>query len=151
MALLGPRRLALDDRLAVDAALDEAFAPLRGRTANIGAARVRAAIRWTRPEPTPLRGTPLLARIAEISAAAVVSAFLFGATVAPAGVTDDRSTDAATAGKWILNGRTALQRPIDSRVSDQRMTAGDAADNAATARREASRPLGEQEQGPSSR
>ena len=47
MRLFGPAPLPLDERLTVDAALDDAFAPLRARTANVGPARVRAAVRWT--------------------------------------------------------------------------------------------------------
>jgi len=143
MKLFRPARLALldhPDRRIVDAALDEAFAPLRARTANIGAARVRAAVRWTPPAPRPLRGPALLARIGELSVAAVISAFLFGASfgaVSPA--PPDVSRDAVAAGRWTLNGRTALQRPIDSRAADYRLTAGDLADNAATARRAATR------------
>ena len=35
----------------------------------------------------------------------------------------------------MLNGRNALQRPMDSRATDFRTTAGDFAANAATARR----------------
>ena len=35
----------------------------------------------------------------------------------------------------MLNGRNALQRPIDSRATDYRTTAGELAANAATARR----------------
>ena len=144
MKLFGPAPFALldhpghPDRLMVDAALDEAFAPLRARTANIGAARVRAAVRWSQPEPRPLGGLALLARIGQLSVAAVISAFLFGATLAsvtPA--LPDASRDAASAGEWTLNGRLALQRPIDSRATDYRTTAGDIAANAATVRREA--------------
>ena len=137
MRAVGPRRLALDDRLAVDAALDEAFAPLRVRTANISAARVRAAVRWSRPEPRALRGFALLARIGELSTAAVISALVFGASLASVETMPDGTRDAAQAGAWVLNGRAALQRPIDSRATDYRTMVGDLAANAATVRREA--------------
>lgn len=138
MRLFGPAPLPLDHRLPLDAALDEAFAPLRARTANIGAARVRAAVRWSAPEPQPLRGLALLTRVSELTVAAAISAFLFAGSVAS--VQDvppvpDISRDAVTAGEWMLNGRNALQRPIDTRATDYRTTAGDLAANAATARR----------------
>ena len=138
------RRVHLDfsDRLIVDAALDEAFAPLRTRTATIGAARVRAAARWTHPAATPLGGLALLARLGPLSVAAVISAFLFGAQIASlssAPAAPGISEDAVSAGAWLLNGRTALQRPVVSRSTDYRMTAGDPADNTATVRREARR------------
>lgn len=138
MKLFGPAGRAPEDRFTVDAALDEAFGPLRARRANIGAARVRAAVRWT--QPTPLRGLSLLTRIGELSVAAVISAFLFGASVASVSpASPDVSRDAVAAGEWMLNGRTALQRPIDSRATDYRTTAGEMAANAATVRRDASR------------
>ncbi len=94
MKLFGPAPLPLDQRLPLDAALEDAFAPLRSRTANVGPARVRAAVRWSTPE-TGLRGL------------------------------------------WTLNGRNALQRPIDSLANDYRTIAGEVATNAAMARRPA--------------
>lgn len=141
MRLFGHARLAHDDRLAVDAAVDEAFAPLRARTANISAARVRAAVRWSKPEPTRLRGIPLLARIGEVSMAAVISAFVFSASLASISaipVMPDDPRDPARSGQWTLNGRAALQRSIPSRATDYRTTAGDVATNAMIIRREAS-------------
>lgn len=135
-----PDHLDHPDRLTVDAALDEAFAPLRARTANIGAARARAAVRWTRPEPRPLHGLALLARIGDLSVAAVLSAFLVSASLASvAPAVPDVERDAARAGVWVLNGRTALQWPVDPRATDHRVTGSDLADNAATVRREATR------------
>ena len=148
MRLLSPAPLALPDerdqrdqrdRLLVDAALDEAFAPLRARSSDVGAARVRAAVRWTRAEPRPVRGVALLARIGELSVAAVISAFLFGASVTSIAPATDFSQDTVSTGMWMLNGRTALQRPMSSRVADARLTAGDDADNAAIVRRAAAR------------
>jgi hypothetical protein len=138
MTPLSQVRLPLDDRLPLDAALDDAFAPLRARRANVGPARVRAAVRWSAPEPRPLRGLALLTRMSELTVAAAISAFLFAGSVAsvqsiPA--VPDISRDAATAGAWMLNGRNALQRPIESRATDYRTFAGDLAANAATARR----------------
>src|SRR4029077_12648274 len=55
MRLFGPAPLSLDERLPLDAALDDAFAPLRARTANVGAARIRAAVRWAAPPPRQAR------------------------------------------------------------------------------------------------
>lgn len=133
-----PARLSLDERLAVDATLDEAFAPLRARGTRISPARARAAVRWSAPEPRPLRGLGLLTRVSKLTVAAAVSAFLFAGSVASVEVmpsTADLSRDAVTAGDWMLNGRNALQRPIDSRATDYRTTAGDLAANAATTRR----------------
>jgi hypothetical protein len=138
MRLFGPAPLSLDQRLPVDAALDDAFAPLRGRTANIGAARIRAAVRWTAPEPRKLGGLALLVRVSELTVAAAISAFLFAGTVASVEsvpLVPDVSRDAVTAGGWMLNGRNALQRPMSSLATDYRTTAGDMAANAATARR----------------
>jgi hypothetical protein len=138
MRLFGSARLSLDERLSVDAALDEAFAPLRARTASVGPARVRAAVRWAAPEPRRLGGLALLTRMSELTVAAAFSAFLFaGAVSSIAGVpaVPDVSRNAATAGEWTLNGRNALQRPMDSLATDYRTTAGDLAANAATSRR----------------
>lgn len=138
MRLFGPAPLPLDQRLTVDAALDDAFAPLRGRTANVGPARVRAAVRWTASEPRRLGRLGLLVRVSELSIAAAISAFLFAGSVASvqtAPPVPDISRDAVTAGEWMLNGRIALQRPISSLATAYRTTAGDMAANAATARR----------------
>jgi hypothetical protein len=138
MRLLGPAPLPLDERLTVDAALRDAFAPLRARTSNVGPARVRAAVRWTASEPRRLGRLGLLVRVSELSIAAAISAFLFAGSVASvqtAPPVPDVSRDAVTAGEWMLNGRNALQRPISSLATDFRTTAGVMAANAATARR----------------
>jgi hypothetical protein len=138
MRLFGPAPLSLDERLPVDAALDDAFAPLRARTANVGPARIRAAVRWTAPEPRKLGGLALLTRVSELTVAAAISAFLFAGSVASVESVPqvpDVSRDAVTAGQWMLNGRNALQRPMSSLATDYRTTAGDMAANAATARR----------------
>jgi hypothetical protein len=140
MRLFGSARLSLDERRSVDAAVDEAFAPLRARTASVGPARVRAAVRWAPPEPRRLGGLALLTRLSELTVAAAFSAFLFAGAVSSVSAVPalpDVSRDAATAGEWMLNGRNALQRPMDSRATDYRTTAGDVAANAATSRRPA--------------
>jgi hypothetical protein len=144
MRLFGQAPLPFEHRRALDAALDEAFAPLRARAANIGPARVRAAVRWSAPETARLGRLGLLARVSELTVAAAFSAFLFAGSVAsvtaiPA--VPDVSRDAVIAGDWMLNGRIASQRPMDSRATDYRTTAGDIAANAATARRPDAAPL----------
>ena len=138
MRLFGPAPVPLDERLTVDAALEDAFAPLRARTSNVGPARVRAAVRWSGSEPRKLGRLGLLVRVSELSIAAAISAFLFAGSVASvqtAPPVPDVSRDAVTAGEWMLNGRNALQRPITSLATDFRTTAGAMAANAATARR----------------
>ncbi len=138
MRLFSPAPLSLDHRLPLDAALDDAFGPLRARTATVGAARVRAAVRWSSPEPVKLGGLALLTRISELTIAAAISAFVFAgaiASVESVPTVPDISRDAVTASGWMLNGRNAFQRPISSQFADYRTTAGDLAANAATARR----------------
>lgn len=138
MRTFRPERLPLEQRLPLDVALDDAFAPLRARSSRVGPARVRAAVRWMAPEPRPLRGLALLTRVSELTVAAAISAFLFAGSVASiqsVPTVPELSRDAASAGEWMLNGRNALQRPIDSRATDYRTFAGEIAANAATARR----------------
>ncbi|HEV2010730.1 MAG TPA: hypothetical protein VGS17_06855 [Candidatus Limnocylindria bacterium] len=138
MRIFGPAPLPLDHRLPLDAALDDAFAPLRARTATVGPARVRAAVRWSSPEPHKLGGLALLTRLSELTVAAAISAFVFGGVFASVGsvrTVPDISRDAVTAGGRMLNGRNAFQRPSSSQFADYRMTAGDLAVNAAIARR----------------
>jgi hypothetical protein len=138
MRLFGTTPLPLDQRLPLDGLLDDAFAPLRSRTAAVGPARVRAAVRWSPPEPPALRGYALFVRISEFSVAAAISAFLFAGSVASVQApppVPDVSRNAVTAGEWTLNGRTAFQRPISSQFADYRMVAGELAANAVTARR----------------
>lgn len=138
MKLLGTSALTLEQRLPLDAALDDAFVPLRALSAPVGAARVRAAVRWSAPEPPKLRGLALFSRISELGVAAAISAFLFVGAVSAAQAAPalpDVSRNAAATGEWTLNGRNALQRPIDSRATDYRATAGEVAENGATVRR----------------
>ena len=138
MRLFGPAPVPLDERLPLDAALEDAFAPLRARTANVGPARVRAAVRWSVSAPPARSRLAMLGRVSELTVAAAISAFLFAGSVASvqtAPPVPDVSRDAVTAGEWILNGRNALQRPISSLATDYRTTAGAMAANAATARR----------------
>jgi len=79
--LFRPAPIALEQRRSIDAALDDAFAPLRARTTSVGPARVRAAVRWT-PERPRLGALELLARASQLTVAAAFSAFLFAGSVA---------------------------------------------------------------------
>jgi len=138
MRLFGPAPVPLDQRLPLDAALEDAFAPLRALEANVGPARVRAAVRWSAPGPGRLRGFALLTRASELTVAAAISALLFAGSIASitsVPTIPDISRDAVSSDEWTLNGRNALQRPIDSRATDYRTIAGDLATNAAMARR----------------
>ena len=140
MRLPVPAPLTLDQRIPLDAALEEAFAPLRAQAANVGPSRVRAAVRWSAPESGRLHGLALLTRISELTVAAAISAFLFAGSVASISsvpTVPDVSRDAVSSGVWTLNGRNALQRPIDSLATDYRSIAGEVATNAAMARRPA--------------
>jgi hypothetical protein len=144
MKLFGRAPLPADHRDAVDAALDDAFAPLRARTANIGPARVRAAVRWSAPEPRSLGGLALLGRISELSLVAAISAFVFAGSVASlvaAPTLPDVSRDAVLSATRVLNGRIAFQPPIDPHAIEFRVTVGEFAANAATARHPASAPV----------
>ncbi|MEP7003997.1 MAG: hypothetical protein ABI888_05595 [Chloroflexota bacterium] len=154
MGLFSATPLALADRLPVDAALDEAFAPLRARTANISPARVRAAVRWSGPESARMGRPALFARISEISMAAVISALVFSSSLASLSAAPDLpdvSRDPAVTGTWVPNGRNAFQRPMDTRATDYRTTAGDLAANAVTVRRASGQTGVDQEQTSSNR
>ena len=73
--------LPLEQRVRLDTALEEAFAPLRASGTSLSPARVRAAIRWTPAAPPPLRGAALFGRAGELATAA--AAFVFAASLAP--------------------------------------------------------------------
>lgn len=86
------RGLGLGERLEVEAALETAFAPLRGRRSSVGPTRVRAAVRWGRAEPeAPVPWAAAVSRISELGMAVGVSAFVFAAALTsvapPAGPT----------------------------------------------------------------
>lgn len=81
------RPLALRERLQMEAALDAAYAPLRRRRANISAARVRAALRWHRAEEPAMPRWRWASRLAEVTLAAGVTAFIFTGTIEPIGQT----------------------------------------------------------------
>ncbi|GAC1697935.1 MAG: hypothetical protein NVS9B6_07260 [Candidatus Limnocylindrales bacterium] len=79
----GARTLPLDQRLRLDAAVREAYAPLLRSGTGLSPARVRAAVRWA-PAPRPeLRGAALLGRAGELATGVAAAAFVFAATLSP--------------------------------------------------------------------
>ncbi|MGH2378289.1 MAG: hypothetical protein ACRDGT_07405 [Candidatus Limnocylindria bacterium] len=77
------RGLGLGERLEVEAAIENAFAPLRARRSTVGPTRVRAAVRWGRAEPRPpVRWAAAVSRISELGIAVGMSAFVFAAALA---------------------------------------------------------------------
>lgn len=77
------RAVPLDQRLRLDAALSDAYAPLRQAGTAVSPARVRAAVRWAPSGTPPLRGAPLLSRVGELATAVAAAAFVFAASLAP--------------------------------------------------------------------
>lgn len=77
------RPLPLDQRLRLDAALQDAYAPLRHAGTGLSPSRVRAAVRWTPTGTPPLRGVALLGRAGELATAVAAAAFVFAASLAP--------------------------------------------------------------------
>ncbi|MBU6422567.1 MAG: hypothetical protein KGQ88_00865 [Chloroflexi bacterium] len=82
-------RARLAEDLAAEAALRDAFAPLRARHAAVGPTRVRAAVRWGRgSDAGPLRWSAAISRLSELSVAVGMSVMVFiaafGTPVAPA-------------------------------------------------------------------
>ncbi len=74
--------LTFREELALGAALDLAFAPLRDRTVVLSPARARAAVRWRCvAEPRVVPRGELLARIAEASVTAAVMALVFAGSL----------------------------------------------------------------------
>lgn len=74
--------LGLGERLQVEAAIETAFEPIRGRRSAVGPTRVRAAVRWGRAEPpVPVAWAAAVRRISELGVAVGVSAFVFAAAI----------------------------------------------------------------------
>lgn len=73
------RAVPLEDQVALDRLLDDAFAPARTRTAGISAARVRARVAWEKEVPVGRgwRAVSLLGRLGEVSLALGMTAILF--------------------------------------------------------------------------
>ncbi|HUQ17829.1 MAG TPA: hypothetical protein VM070_08575, partial [Candidatus Saccharimonadales bacterium] len=72
-----------DQRLRLEAALREAYAPLLRSRTVLSPARVRATVRWAPASPPPLRGAALLGRAGELATAVAAAAFVFAATLSP--------------------------------------------------------------------
>lgn len=135
MRIFGPAPLLPAERRALDAALDDAFTSLRGRTASVGPARVRAAVRWSAPEPVRFGRLEVARRLSGLSLAAVVSAFVLAGSLAPvlegAAVTRDSGTSVGR----VLNGRLAYQPAVEPHQATIRSSVGDGASNGVIARR----------------
>lgn len=135
----GTGPLDFAERRRLEAAIDDAFAPLRLRTAPVGPARARAAARWRRADaPEGLGGLPFFARLSELSVAVAVTAFLFSGSLLSAVAPRQPEGSAATAAALgrTLNGRLADQHPISSTVADVRAWLAEDALNAAAVRRQ---------------
>ena len=135
MRIFGPAPLAPAERRAIDAALDDAFATLRGRTAAVGPARVRAAVRWSAPEPVRVGRLEVARRISGLSLAAAVSAFVLAGSLAPVREGAEVTRDSGTSVGRVLNGRLAYQPPVEPHQATIRSSVGDGASNGAIARR----------------
>lgn len=79
------RPLPLAERLEVEAALEIAFAPLRGERARISPLRVRAAVRWGRgaPPASGRRWAPAISRLSELSVAVGMTLVVFVGAFGP--------------------------------------------------------------------
>ncbi len=74
----------LAERLEVEAALSDAFAPLRARHAELSPLRVRAAVRWGRGAPQErLPWAAAAARLSELSVAVGMTVMVFIAAFSP--------------------------------------------------------------------
>lgn len=73
------RAVTLEEQIALDRLLDDAFTPVRSRTVPLSAARVRARIAWEREPPVSRgwRAVALVGRLGELSLGLGVSAMLF--------------------------------------------------------------------------
>lgn len=106
--------LPLDQRILLNAALEEAFAPLRRAGTSVSPARVRAAVRWTKPIAPPLRGLALAGRAGELATAVAAAAFVFAASLAPVALPGGGAASAAVsvpADEVRLARGLALDRP----------------------------------------
>ena len=105
-------RLSLDDQVRLEAALRDAFAPLRARRAPLSAARVRAAVRWEAPPPPRLGGLALIGRLGELSTVMAVAAIVFAGALSPALPTSHEQEQELVAPVLVpLNGGPSLNDP----------------------------------------
>lgn len=91
--------LPLGERLVVEAALEDAYTPLRERTTDVSGLRVRAAVRWGRgasplrnDAPRALRWSGAIARLSELSVAVGMFVMIFTASVGTAVLRDPGAT-----------------------------------------------------------
>lgn len=103
--------LPLETRLRLDAALSEAYAPLRLATTGLSPARVRAAVRWAPEGPPALRGAALLGRAGELATAVAAAAFVFAASLSPLGPSGSLLPPVGTADEVRLAPGLSLERP----------------------------------------
>src|SRR6266542_6533273 len=107
-------RLSLDDQIRLEAALRDAFAPLRARRAPLSAARVRAAVRWEAPPPPRLGGLALVGRLGELSTVMAVAAIVFAGVLSPALPTSheqEQGQELVAPALAPLNGGPSLNDP----------------------------------------
>ncbi|MGH2450994.1 MAG: hypothetical protein ACRDGE_06960 [Candidatus Limnocylindria bacterium] len=103
MRVLRNEPLTFAEQLRLEAALDEAFAPIRERRTNLSPARVRAALRWEprlREAPPVWRGVALAGRLAESSLAVGLTALIFVATLGP--LADPETRPASQLGPGVV-------------------------------------------------
>lgn len=104
------RPLPLEEQVLLDRVLDDAFAPMRARTATIGAARVRARVAWDRPAPVGAgwRGVALLGRLGETSLALGATALIFVGTLGGVG-TGHETVQPEAGGEYVVR----VSAPLD--------------------------------------
>lgn len=77
-----PRGLA--ERLEIGSIVEDAYAPLRSRRAELSPLRVRAAVRWGRgAPPSAARWSRTVSRLSELSVAVGMSVMVFVAAFSP--------------------------------------------------------------------
>jgi hypothetical protein len=111
--------LSLGDLLEVEAALDTAFAPLRGARTHLSPRRVRAAVRWGRgaepPKPYALRWSGTIRRLSELSVAVGMAAMIFVGALGPA-TPDAGRTDASASLNPVATYAVSLAEEKEQRA-----------------------------------
>lgn len=98
------RRLPIEEQIALDRLLDQAFAPARARSATISAARVRARVAWQRETP-PSRGwraVALLGRLGEASLALGMTVILFAGALGGVGAVTEPLPRSGRGGEYVI-------------------------------------------------
>lgn len=81
------RPLGLAERQELGSVLEDAYAPLRSRRAELSPLRVRAAVRWGRGAPATAVGwSRTVSRLSELSVAVGMSVMVFVAAFSPSPV-----------------------------------------------------------------